>query len=316
MVLAMFGKFTKTAIIASYLISISCAPTSENPSIYTQQSIAESQSNRADQIYWASQCTKWDEWDKKGPAYKIYGNSYYVGTCGISAILITGNDGHILIDSGTGNSAAIILHNIQSLGFDPRKVKTILHSHEHHDHVGGFAKIQTATGAKIISSEAARGTLETGKISADDPQFGTHDDMEPVKVDDVIMHDQIITMGSIQITAIETPGHSPGALSWTWQECENGQCLSLVYADSLSPISSDTYRFSDHPQYVSQYRRGLAHIAKLQCDILLTPHPSASQMIDRINRDQNLLHNSDCNGYSHALSMRLNKKIQSENEQK
>lgn len=37
-----------------------------------------------------------------------------------------------------------------------------------------------------------------------------------------------------------------GALSWQWTNCEAQQCKVLVYADSLSPVSSDSYRFSQH----------------------------------------------------------------------
>ena len=33
---------------------------------------------------------RWDEWDKPAPPVRIHGNSYLVGTCGISAILVAG----------------------------------------------------------------------------------------------------------------------------------------------------------------------------------------------------------------------------------
>ncbi len=316
MVPAMFDEIKISITAVSCLMAISCAPILEKQTQDDQRSVTKLQGNRADQISWASHCKKWDEWDKAGPAYKIYGNSYYVGTCGISAILITGDNGHILIDGATETGADIILSNIRTLGFNPKDIKTILHSHEHHDHVGGFAKLQAATGANIIASKAARYTLETGKISTKDPQFGTHDDMQPVNVSSIIAHEHVITTDARKIIAIETPGHSPGALSWAWQECENGQCLSLVYADSLSPISNDTYKFSDHPNYVKNYHKGLAYLSQLQCDILLTPHPSASHMIDRIKQDKNLLNNSDCTQYTEALSTRLNKRIQEEKNRK
>ena len=47
---------------------------------------------------WARQCKDWDAWDKRAPPFKVWGNTYYVGTCGISAILISGGSGAILID--------------------------------------------------------------------------------------------------------------------------------------------------------------------------------------------------------------------------
>ena len=42
---------------------------------------------------------------KPGPPHRIHGNSWYVGTCGIAAILVTGEAGHILIDGGTARGA-------------------------------------------------------------------------------------------------------------------------------------------------------------------------------------------------------------------
>lgn len=94
-----------------------------------------------------------------------------------------------------------------------------------------------------------------------------------------------IHFGDIAFTPIATPGHSPGALSWQWESCEgegeNRICKNIVYADSLSPISRDDYKFSDHPEYVAAFREGIAKLRGLKCDILLTPHPSHSRMVKR-----------------------------------
>ena len=81
------------------------------------------------------------------PPARIYGNTYYVGTCGISVILITSDKGHILIDTAPAKAAPSVLANIRTLGFDPKDVKFLLTSHEHIDHVGGIAAIKAATGA-------------------------------------------------------------------------------------------------------------------------------------------------------------------------
>src|SRR4029079_9041920 len=47
---------------------------------------------------WAYTCKDSDDWEKPAPPVRIHGNSYFVGTCGISAILVTGSAGHVLID--------------------------------------------------------------------------------------------------------------------------------------------------------------------------------------------------------------------------
>ncbi len=49
-------------------------------------------------------------------------------------------------------------------------------------------------------------------------------------------------------------------------------------------ISSDTCRFSGHPEYVKAFANGLSALAAAECDILLTPHPSASAMREKLQR--------------------------------
>ena len=72
-------------------------------------------------------CRDSDDWDKPAPPVRIHGNTYLVGTCGISAILVTGSDGHVLIDAGTEQGAELIADNIQQLGFKLSDIKYLLH---------------------------------------------------------------------------------------------------------------------------------------------------------------------------------------------
>ncbi|MEN7344290.1 MAG: subclass B3 metallo-beta-lactamase [Pseudomonadota bacterium] len=232
---------------------------------------------------WLESCTANAGWDKPGPPFRIYGGSYYVGTCGIAAILITGDEGHILIDGGTKVGAGLIAKNIQSLGFALDDVKIMLHSHEHFDHVGGLSSLATMTGADVIASAAAAPVLQSGESAVDDPQAGMHAPFEPVNVKDIVSDGETVQLGQLRITAIATPGHTPGALSWSWHECTESGCKSIVYADSLSPISRDGYRFSDNPGYVSAFREGLSKLSDTPCDVLLTPHPISSQMHYRLS---------------------------------
>src|SRR5690349_4739669 len=85
---------------------------------------------------WVSQCNGSDDWNKPAPPVRVHGNTYLVGTCGISSILIVGTDGDVLIDGGTDEDADLIANNIRQLGFRLQDIKFILHSHEHFDHVG------------------------------------------------------------------------------------------------------------------------------------------------------------------------------------
>ena len=64
--------------------------------------------------------------NKPAPPVRIHGNTYLVGTCGISSILIVGSAGDILIDGGTEEDADLIADNIRALGFRSSDIKFIL----------------------------------------------------------------------------------------------------------------------------------------------------------------------------------------------
>jgi metallo-beta-lactamase class B len=264
---------------------------------------------------WVNRCSDWDDWDKAGPPYRIYGNSYYVGTCGISAILIASAAGHILIDGATEAGAEVIAANIETLGFSLRDVKLLLQSHEHFDHVAGLAQLQQLSGARLLASPEAAPVLSSGVVAAADPQAGMHKPFPAARVDGLVTAGKVVTQGKLSLMPVATPGHTPGALTWQWTSCEAGQCQVLVYADSLSPVSSDSYRFSEHLSYLKAYRSGLDKLAALDCQILLTPHPSASNMRTRLQSSAGLIDANGCAMYSQAVTQRLQQRLNKETAQ-
>ena len=261
---------------------------------------------------WAVACDGSDDWTKPAPPVRIHGNTYLVGTCGISSILIGGSDGDILIDGGPEQAADLIADNIRSLGFRVEDVRFIVSSHEHPDHVGGLARLQRLSGATVIASAPARTTLMSGKPSAEDPQHDTLESFPAVPVGGVIGDGGEVRLGNLMLTAMTTPGHTPGALSWRWVSCDGGVCRTIVYADSLSPVSSPNYRFSDHPAYLAAYRASIAKVAASTCEILLTPHPSASQMPQRLALGKPLLDTDACRNYAAGLTKKLDDRLAKE----
>ena len=241
-------------VLAGCAASVNPAPANPAPA---------QQAGKAMQSF-AQACEDWDEWDKPAEPFLIHGNTWYVGTCGISAILIEGDDGLVLIDTGTAKGSEVVAANIASLGFKITDVKALLGSHEHFDHVGGMARLQQASGAPVLVGAGAVDVIRTGKDDPRDPQAGLHDPMEPVTgAIRAVADGEQVAIAGVQITGIATPGHTIGAMSWQWESCKDGACITIVYADSLSPVSADEYRFTDHPDYVAMFRGGIARLAGL-----------------------------------------------------
>jgi len=255
-----------------------------------------------------------DGWDERAPPRRVFGNTWYVGTCGITALLVTSPQGHILIDGATAAAGPAIAANIEALGFDPADIKFILDSHEHADHAGGLAYLQRATGAPVLAREPSVATLERGASDRRDPQFGVLGTFPPVANVQRLRDDQVVRVGELALTAHATPGHAPGSTSWTWRSCEGARCLRMAYADSLSAVSGKQYRFGDHPDDVATFRRSLGVVAALPCDILLTPHPLASDLAARLDGKSPLVDPAGCRRYAEGARANLERRLREERD--
>jgi len=235
----------------------------------------------------SSGCPKCAQWNISQQPFRIYGNTYYVGVHGLSSILITSPSGHILIDGDLAESAPKIVASIRTLGFRIEDVKLILNSHVHYDHAGGIAELHKLSGAAVAGSPFTAHALESGHSGKDDPQYEIAPPIQKVPGVQVLKDGQTVRVGPLALTAHFTPGHTPGGTTWTWQSCEKERCLNMVYADSLTAISADNFRFTDSPDYPTarqDFEKSFATLNSLPCDILLTPHPDVSDMWERLER--------------------------------
>lgn len=220
-------------------------------------------------------CDACTEWNQPLAPFHVHGDTWYVGTAGLGAILITSKEGHILVDGGLPQSAPLIAANITQLGFRLEDVKLILNSHTHYDHAGGIAALQRVSGAAVAASPASKLALEHGGPMPDDPQFAfgpDQNDYGPVPKVRAVADGETLRVGALAITAHFTPGHTPGGTTWTWRSCEGGHCIDIVYADSLNSVSAPGFRFSEGSRE-AQFENSIGVVEKLPCDLLLAPHP-------------------------------------------
>lgn len=256
-----------------------------------------------------ARCEGRDGWSDAAPPTRIFANVYDVGSCGIVALLITSDAGHILIDGTTAEAAPGIADNIRALGFRLKDVRILLTSHEHLDHVGGISALQRMTGAKLYALAAAKGPLESGLAGPGDPQAGLNPPFPGAHIDQVVVDGAVVRLGPLALIAHATLGHTPGSTSWTWRSCDGDTCHAIAYVDSLAAISADDYRFADHPAYLSAFRATLDRVAALPCDLLVTPHPGASNFYERLAGKAPLVDPQGCVRYAASARTWLNKKL-------
>ena len=256
-----------------------------------------------------------DGWSDRAPPRRIFGNTYFVGTCGIASILVVGDAGAILIDGATDRAADAILANVRALGINPRQVKRLLNTHEHMDHAGGLAGLQRATGAPVLARAPAVATLRTGKPGHDDPQFGELAGFPAVADVRPLSEGAAVRLGNLVLQSHPTPGHAPGGTSWTWRSCDDMHCLDFAYIDSHSALTDGHFRFIDHPAYVAAFERSLDTVARLPCDVLLTPHPAASNLLARLRGEAPLVDAGACKHFAAAARANLASRLADERKE-
>jgi metallo-beta-lactamase class B len=234
----------------------------------------------------ARECPSCAEWNEPQRPFRLHGDTYWVGTHGLGAILIASSTGHVLIDGALPESAPLIRASIESLGFRIRDVKLIVNSHAHFDHAGGIAELQRASGATVMAIAASAPVLASGKAGRDDPQFGVALDYPAAKDVKTFAFEDTLRVGSIALVPHATPGHTRGGTSWSWRSCDAGRCLDFVYADSQTPVSADGFLYTSstsYPNALADFARGQTTLEQLKCDVLLTPHPAASALWQRVS---------------------------------
>jgi glyoxylase-like metal-dependent hydrolase (beta-lactamase superfamily II) len=117
----------------------------------------------------------------------------------------------VLIDSGAGSSFDRLVANIESLGFSPEKLDSLIVTHCHIDHVGSLARFKEAFGVTIISHEAEAGAIETGDgVLAE--LYGV--EYRPVKVDRILRGEEdTVRLGRLEMKALHIPGHTAGSMA-------------------------------------------------------------------------------------------------------
>jgi metallo-beta-lactamase class B len=259
-------------------------------------------------------CKSLDDWNEPTHARRIYGNTWYVGTCGISVVLIATPEGHVLIDSAPEKSSVAVQKNILSLGVKLSDIKTILLTHEHHDHMGGMASMQKATVAKVLSRANVVDVLKSGKNDRRDPQFEELGSFAPIANVHAFKDSGDIKISSKQIRHIPMAGHAPGGSGWTWQECEKNVCKNLVFADSLGSISDNVYLYSAPDSLANALKESSERLEKTPCDILITGHGTASDLLSRLDGEKPLIDETACKNYAKAGALRLRDRLKKEAE--
>lgn len=225
---------------------------------------------------------KWVKWLWPTEPVNLIGPIDYVGTKGLAAYLIHTSDGAILIDAPMEQNVGKLKRSIEARGIKLTDVKYILLSHAHFDHAGGLAALKKATGAQLIVGAGDKSAVETG-IPPGETSYGVIE-FPPARVDRGINDGETVTLGGVTLTAVATPGHTPGCTSWTMHVRDRGKPLDVLFACSVAVAGNKLVGNRRYPAVAADFRRSLDRLGAMRADVLLPFHPENVDLLPRAKR--------------------------------
>ena len=216
-----------------------------------------------------------EEWVRPFEPFKIVGNVYWVGGYDLATYLITSPAGHILINTGVGDTANQIAASMTKLGFKIADVKILTATHAHIDHAAGLAELKRMSGAQVVVNERDKEVYETGGKS--DFRFGSTAGAHypPVAVDRTFKAGETISLGGVELATHAAAGHTKGATTFTLSVTDSGKTYRVAIANmpSINPGVKMT-GMPGYPEIGDDYAKTFIALKDLRLDVFLASHAS------------------------------------------
>lgn len=207
--------------------------------------------------------------------FRMFGELYFVGSSAVSVHIINTRKGLVMIDTGYPNMYEQIIDSIEALGFDPRDICAIFHSHGHIDHYGctqKFKKLSNATTyISKIDNDIVNGTYDLSWAKELNLER-----IPPFNCDILIEDGDSFDFGDVTIRCVLAPGHTAGTLSFfiTLNDGERSAVAAMHGGIGLNSMKADflkEYGLSLECREV--FRQGLHRLASEHVDLVLGNHP-------------------------------------------
>ncbi len=153
--------------------------------------------------------------------------------------LVDGGDALALIDAGSGvpGSREAIWQKTEEAGFDPGAIEAVLVTHMHGDHMGGVNGVVEELGAVAYGSSETCDALITGDeqasavaLARDAGIYPLDFALTPTGQAHALTDGQPVEIGDVEFTAVATPGHCAGHVSYV---LDDGNRRDLFSGDAV-----------------------------------------------------------------------------------
>ncbi len=180
----------------------------------------------------------------------------------VNLFLIIGEKIH-LIDSGVTLAYPIIEEYLNHQGRNISQIKNLFLTHSHPDHIGSAKLISKKTTCTVFAHASEKEMIENTTLQfSKRPVPGFHNLVAgPVNVDLIVTDGQTFSVeDGITLRVIHTPGHSPGSVSYLFEE-EN-----VLFSGDAVLLPGEIPVFEN----VTEYFNSIEKIRKLSPEILLS----------------------------------------------
>lgn len=189
--------------------------------------------------------------------FRIIGNVYFVGTYDASSHLIDTGDGLVLLDTGYADTLHLLIQSIWELGFQPKDIRYIVHTHFHGDHTEGTQALAYLSGAKTVIGEHDKAPLlQKGYF-----------------IPDITVADgDTLTLGNTTIRFLHTPGHTIGTVSLFFDTVDDG----ITYRVGMFGGAGANTLVDTHPTHYAgcreDYLASIDRLLKEEVDVFIGNH--------------------------------------------
>ena len=227
-----------------------------------------------------------EPWKGYVKPFRMWGNLYFVGTEPASVHIIDTGEGLMMLDTGYQQSLYLVIHNMHLLGLNPYDLKYIVLTHGHIDHIGGARCLKELTGAKIVLGRPDRDYVN-GKLDLSFAKELNMEFNETFDADILIDDGDSIEHGNTKITAVATPGHTEGAMSYFFDVYDGERTMraGLHGGMGINTLSDEFLNRYNLPLSLrDDFRKSMLRLNEEKVDIFLGNHMQHNDTLGKYER--------------------------------
>jgi metallo-beta-lactamase class B len=229
----------------------------------------------------------WRSWQRDPDAqqavepWSAFDNIPSAGVCWVSAWAIRISDGVVLIDTLHEPHVDRLVANLGKAGINLADIKYVLMTHGHFDHVGGAARLKPLLiNAKFVMTQAGWDeAMEAARASESTPW-----PWSMIPQDVVVKDGDVIRLGDNSFGVLETPGHTLGTASYTFDVRDGANPYRAI---TIGGLGLNAIKNSKQVEgFIATLDRlsGLVTQPNQPVTVNLTPHPFSSGLTEAHHR--------------------------------